>query len=225
MCIRDRGITRILIPPSPGVFSALGLLSAAVEHHYSRTLRCVVRDTAPEELEQGWEALEIQARTQLAADGFAVDDMVLERSANMHYKGQIYELSVRAGPGPFDAEAVAELEEAFAREHEQTYGHRAGPDEPVELVNLELVGRGLTEDRGLPAAGQNPKAPANGKQARRAYFGQALGWVETPVLVDRNQLSGTQPGPVIIEEYDATCVVPPGTAAAVDANGNIVITL
>ncbi len=143
----------------------------------------------------------------------------------MHYKGQIYELSVRAGPGPFDAAAVAELEEAFASEHEQTYGHRAGPDEPVELVNLELVGRGLTEERGLPAAGQNPKAPANGKQARRAYFGQALGWVETPVLVDRNQLSGTQPGPVIIEEYDATCVVPPGTTAAVDANGNIVITL
>ena len=219
------GMKRILIPPSPGVFSALGLLSAAVEHHYSRTLRRVLRLTDPLEFETGWQALETEARAQLAVDGFTPDKMALYRSANMHYQGQIYELSVPVEAGPFNAAAVPVLEEAFASEHERTYGHRAGPDEPVELVNLELVGRGLTEDRGLPIdQGDSCAVPAN-TGMRRAYFGRANGWIDTPVLKDRRQLSGADDGPLIIEEYDATCVVPPRARAALDDQGNILLTL
>ncbi|GIT24491.1 MAG: hypothetical protein CM1200mP41_05350 [Gammaproteobacteria bacterium] len=133
-------------------------------------MRRVLRLTDPLEFETGWQALETEARAQLAVDGFTPDKMALYRSANMHYQGQIYELSVPVEAGPFNAAAVPVLEEAFASEHERTYGHRAGPDEPVELVNLELVGRGLTEDRGLPIdQGDSCAVPAN-TGMRRAYF-------------------------------------------------------
>ena len=170
-----------------------------MEHHYSRTLRRVLRLTDPLEFETGWQALETEARAQLAVDGFTPDKMALYRSANMHYQGQIYELSVPVEAGPFNAAAVPVLEEAFASEHERTYGHRAGPDEPVELVNLELVGRLLTEDRGLQIEnGDSFAVPAN-TGMRREYIGSANGWIDTPVLKDRRQLSGADDGPLIID--------------------------
>ena len=68
----------------------------------------------------------------------------------MHYKGQSFELVVPVPDGPIDAAMVAHLEEAFGREHEKTYGHRAGPEEPVELVSIQVVGQGLREGSGVP---------------------------------------------------------------------------
>ena len=122
-----------------------------------------------------------------------------------------------------DGAMVAHLEEAFGREHEKTYGHRAGPDEPVELVSIQVVGQGLRTGGGVPERVRPSRAEPNPPPPRRAYFGNA-GWIETPVL-RRSDLVGTRPGPLIVEEYDATCVVPPGASAGLDAGGNIVITV
>ena len=100
------GMRKILIPPAPGVFSAFGLLCAEVEHHYSQTLRRVLQSADPAELESGWNLLEEQADQQLAIDGFLPDQRRLVRSANMHYQGQIYELSVPVPEGPIDQAAL-----------------------------------------------------------------------------------------------------------------------
>jgi N-methylhydantoinase A len=117
---------------------------------------------------------------------------------------------------------VAHLEEAFGAEHERTYGHRAGPEEPVELVAIQLVGAGLRDGkRVVNVASAN--ATARPQAARKAYFGEH-GWLETPVLT-RADLAGGRAGPLIVEEYDATCVVPPGARAETDAAGSIVVTL
>ena len=132
----------------------------------------------------------------------------------MHYKGQSFELVLPVPDGPFDAAMVAHLEEAFGREHERTYGHRAGPEEPVELVSIQIVGQGLREGSGVPER----------VVPRRAYFGAAHGWIDTPVL-KRSELATSRSGPVIVEEYDATCVIPPGATAELDAGGNVVIEL
>ena len=147
----------------------------------------------------------------------------LKRSAALHYKGQSYELTVPVPDGPIDARMVAHLEEAFGAEHERTYGHRAGPEEPVELVAIQLVGSGLRE--GGAAGGHQPGKPRRPRRPpRRAYFGPEHGWLETPVL-SRGDLASGRAGPLIVEEYDATCVVPPGARAELDAAGNIVIAL
>lgn len=215
-------MTRVVVPPSPGLFSSFGLLYAEVEHHYSRTHRCVLREADPAALEEVWSGMEKEALRQLADEGFPRDRCRLKRTANMHYKGQIFELTVAAPEGPLTRDKLRQLEEAFGVEHERTYGHRAGPEEPVELVNMQVVAQGLPERPTVPDRVTSSRAEGGALKPRRAYFGRERGWLETPVL-RRAELAQARPGPLIVEEYDATCVVPPGWTAELDATGNIAI--
>ena len=212
------GIKRIVVPPSAGLFSSFGLLYADVEHHYSRTFRRLLRKSDPREIARAWDALAKQATDQLAAEGFTAGKTKIRRSAALHYHGQTYELTVPLPDGPLD---LNHLEEAFGREHEKTYGHRAGEDEPVELVSIQVVGQGLREGASVPERVRPSRPEPTPPPPRRAYFGS---WFETPV-VRRSDLSTPRCGPLIVEEYDATCVIPPGAAAELDAGGNIVIEL
>jgi len=220
---RSLGVGRVVVPPSAGLFSSFGLLYADVEHHYSRTFRRLLRKADLGEIERAWGELGRQAMAQLAAEGFSGANAQLRRSAALHYHGQSYELTVPVPDGPIDRAMTAHLEEAFGKEHEKTYGHRAGPDEPVELVSIQTVGQGVRAGSGVPERVKPSRAELVPSPPRRAYFGDA-GWIETPVL-RRSDLTGVRNGPLIVEEYDATCVVPPGAAASLDAGGNIVITV
>ena len=213
------GIKRIVVPPSAGLFSSFGLLYADVEHHYSRTFRRLLRKSDLHEIETAWDALATQALEQLAASGFSGKRARLRRSAALHYHGQTYELTVQLPDGPVD---FAWLEEAFGKEHEKTYGHRAGQNEPVELVSIQVVGQGLRAGPSVPERVQSSRPEPAPPPPRRAYFGPEGGWIETPVL-RRSDLIGARGGPLIIEEYDATCVIAPGAQAELDAGGNIVI--
>ena len=216
---------RIIVPPSPGLFSSFGLLYADVEHHFSRTVQQVIRDMNPKQLTDVWRELEEMARTQLAIDGFSDSRMRFTRAANLHYKGQIFELNVAAPDGEFDMAKITELEEAFGAEHERTYGHRAGPKEPVEIVNAQLVGLGLPDRPRVPERViAKIRVLEKALEPRQAYFGPDTGWLKTPVLT-RARLSTPVHGPVIVEEYDATCLIPPGARAKLDGYGNIIIDL
>jgi N-methylhydantoinase A len=218
------GINRVVVPPSAGLFSSFGLLYADVEHHYARTFRRLLRQADLGEIGTAWDALAKQASDQLAAEGFTGDRARLRRSAALHYKGQSYELTVPVPDGPIDAHLAKHLEQAFAEEHERTYGHRAGPDEPVELVSIQLVGSGLREGSGVPQSVASSRHDNTTQTSRQAYFGDSHGWLATPVL-SRADLAGGRPGPLIVEEYDSTCIVPPGAHAERDSAGNIVITI
>jgi N-methylhydantoinase A len=216
------GISRVLIPPSAGVFSSFGLLYAEIEYYFTRTRKRLLRTTAPAELQQVLAGLESDARTRLGEDGFAPDRIDIRRFASLHYQGQSFELRVPVAAGVLDATALTAIEEAFGVEHERTYGHRAGVDEPVELVSLEVIGRGLSaEPPGLMAAAAS-RAPdiAIASPSRRAYFGPAYGWIDATV-VNRSALKAPHDGPCIVEEYDATCLVPPGWAGRLDEFSNI----
>ena len=216
---------RIVVPPSPGLFSSFGLLYADVEHHYSRTLRRLLRDVDPAELNAAWDAIAAAAAEQLVVDGFAVGQTRIRRSASMHYQGQTFELVVPVPDGSLDAAAVAALDEAFGQEHERTYGHRAGPEEPVELVNLYVVGQGFPDRPRVPDRLHPQDIVSAAESApRQAYFGPKIGWLETAV-VPRAALGEGRTGPLIVEEYDATCIVPPGAKARLDDYGNILMDL
>ena len=216
------GMHRVLVPPSAGLFSSFGLLYADVEHHYGRTLRRLLRQCDLGELEQAWAALARQAAEQLAAEGFAGPRARLRRRAALHYQGQTYELTVPVPEGPMDQRMVGYLEEAFGREHEKTYGHRAGSDEPVELVTIQVVGQGIRTGAGVPERVRRSRSEAAAPPPRQAYFGAQRGWMQTPV-VRRAALAVPLAGPVIVEEYDATCVIPPGWRVCLDAGENILI--
>jgi N-methylhydantoinase A len=215
------GIRRIVVPPSAGLFSSFGLLYADVEHHYTRTFRRLLRQSDLSEIAAAWDAIARQAQAQLASEGFAGERARLRRAAALHYKGQSYDLVVPVPDGPIDQTLVAHLEEAFGAEHERTYGHRAGPEEPVELVAIQLIGAGLRDSD--PPQNVTTGHPVPAAAPRKAYFGEH-GWIETPIL-QRADLAGGRDGPLIVEEYDATCLVPPGARTALDAGGNIVIEL
>jgi N-methylhydantoinase A len=161
---------------------------------------------------------------QLKAEGFTGTSAVLDRSASLHYKGQIYELSVPAPDGDLDAAKLAELAERFGEEHRIVYGHRAGPEEPVELVNIAVVGRGVSAASRVPDKLHANAAARPSDTSRQAYFGRDHGWMETPVIA-RADLTKPVTGPAIVEEYDATCLIPPGGTASLDRFGNIVIDL
>ena len=218
-------VRRVVVPPAPGLFSSFGLLYADTEHHYVRTYRHPLRRVALAALEQTWARMEAEGQAQLAADGFTGAAARVRRSADLRYHGQSFELTVPAPAGPLDAGAIAALEEAFGQGHQRTYGHRAGPDEPVELVSLRVVAQGIPDRPRVPERVRLDRGrPGQGPAARRVFFGPERGWLETPV-VGRADLTTAREGPYIVEEYDATCVVPPGTHAALDAYGNIVIEL
>src|SRR6185369_7366378 len=106
------GITRIVVPPSAGLFSSFGLLYADVEHHYARTFRRLLRQADLAEISAAWDILARQASDQLAAEGFTGERARLKRSAALHYKGQSYELTVPVPDGAVDARMATHLEQA-----------------------------------------------------------------------------------------------------------------
>jgi N-methylhydantoinase A len=216
------GMQRVVVPPCAGLFSSFGLLYADVEHHYGRTFRRLLRKCDLAEVEHAWTTLARQAVEQLATEGFTGARAAVRRSAALHYQGQTYELTVPVPDGPIDQAMVAYLEEAFGREHERTYGHRAGPDEPVELVTIQVVGQGVRAGAGVPERVRPSRPEPAASAPRHAYFGTERGWLETPVI-RRSDLSASRAGPVIVEEYDATCVVPPGWHAGLDTGENVLI--
>ena len=215
----ELGISRVLVPPMPGLFSAFGLLLADTEHHSSRSMRAIA-DT-PNALQAAIDALLADGHARLAADGFPPERRRLALSARARYAGQSSEIPVPLATT--DAATIrASLAETFAREHESTYGFRAPPGEPVELIDLALIARGIPERDRLPP--HIPPAAAKVPPFRRAWF-QDAGWIKITVI-DRASLAATpRIGPMIIQEYDATCLVPPNATAALDGMGNIEIRL
>ncbi len=213
----ELGISRVLVPPLPGLFSAFGLLLADTEHHQSRSLRAVAADAAA--LQEAIDALVAEGHARLAADGFPAGRRFIALSARARYAGQSSEIPVPLATMRA-AEVLEVLPEAFAVEHERTYGFRAPAGEPVQLIDLALIARGIPAHPRLPGA----VAPARAEvpASRRAWFPGA-GWVEAPVLDRAGLAAGARVGPLIVQEYDATCLVPPGAGARVDGFGNVEI--
>jgi N-methylhydantoinase A len=208
-------IRQVLVPPSPGVFSALGLLFSDTEHEVVRTLMLKGADVAANAIENAFAAVEAEATANLVAtDGVTV---TLTRYADVRYAGQAYELSVRVPPGRVD---VALLVSDFVAEHVKTYGHGSTAD-PVDIVSVRALARiERTTARSYDPVATIQALPAL-ESARLAYFGPETGRRETPVCSRAGLLAGERAGPLLIDEIDSTCVVPPGCVARLDAYGNI----
>ena len=222
---RQLGMRRVIVPPSPGLFSAFGLLLSNIEHEFVQTFFRRSTEVGAGELEAICDALETRAHAALEADGFEPGERTITRQADLRYSGQAYELTVpigRSGTGAID---VAEVVEAFGEEHLRTYGHRA-EDEPVDLVSVRVIGEAepigpRVLDPGAAVCGH--EEPGDRDAERGVYFGSGHGCLDTPVIGRADLSTAPTAGPLIVEEYDATSVVPPDWNASLDAMGNIVI--
>jgi N-methylhydantoinase A len=198
-------IRRILVPPLPGLFSALGMLFPQTEHHYVRTHKRDLAALDVAALDGDFGALEAEGRSALRADGFADADQRFERLIDLRYAGANSEITV---PMAAIGQPAAALRERFARAHEQQFGYRSD-EERVETMSVRVVARGV---RASSLATDRFAFPADRERAQRsrsAYFGPEIGAVDTPVCA-RGDLDETwRAGPLLIEEFDSTSVVPP----------------
>jgi N-methylhydantoinase A len=208
---------RVIVPPAAGVFSAVGLLCADLEAVRSTAfLRALDADSAAEVAKRCGE-LEREALSELNVQ----DGVVVHWRAELRYAGQGFELPVDLAR---DATGVAAIRERFEREYRRTYGHEL-EGHRIDFVALRVTAtvppRGpATFSRMRRALHRAPTAPS-----RRAYFGPEDGLLETQVI-ERGELTATpRVGPLIVEEYEGTTVVPPRATAIRDELNNIVITL
>ena len=210
-------IGRVLIPRTPGVLSALGLVLADFTVDRSRTLMWPLAETAADALARAAAPLLADARAAVARAGFADDAIRLETALDLRYRGQSFELTV-----PLDSYDPAAAGRRFHAAHEQRYGY-ARPDAPVELVNVRATAIGV---RPKPAFPQPPPAPS--ADPRPAQVGEtrlAVGgaWPVAAVYERALLLPGHElVGPALVVQEDATTVIPPGWRARVDAWLNLV---
>jgi len=220
---RELEIERIVVPRAPGFFSAFGLLAADLEHHAVRTFMRRTASLDLAELGAAFAALERRCRADLGREDLQAEQIQVERWVEMRYVGQAFELPVSAPLGDLAQHHVATFEQDFHATHERTYGHRT--DNVMEIVNLRVICRAPID--ASPPTSPPPLAATNGRSVSRhvrpAYFGPDWGLCDTPVLRREHLTSEAVRGPIIIEEYDATVVVPPGCSAARDHLGNILI--
>ena len=214
---RSLEIATVVVPPAPGVFSAVGLLESEIEHHLVRTFNRMLTETEETELRAGFAGLQEEAAAMLREEGHA-EEAEFVCALDMKYLGQSYELTIAipdAGTPAFGSVIV----DRFGTEHERTYGHRSASD-PIQIVNLRITARVPSNERPPVAFDMDISARP---RTRPAYFGPRSGFVPTPVIGRGDLVSVPRPGPLLIEEYDATTLVPFACMARIDDFGNIVI--
>ena len=223
----ELGMRRILVPPRPGAFSALGLLCADVVHDYVRSELRPLPRVSPGHAESVFAGLEARAAAELAAEGLGAHAARRLRELDLRYVGQGYELRVTLdglGDGPLDDAGMAEARRRFDAAHARIHGHAAGEKE-VEIVSYRLrVTVAVPKYRPRAEPVGEAALPDAAIVGRRAVDFGAAGTAGTP-LVDRAALAPGMrfAGPAIVEQFDATAVVPAGWAASVDPCRNLVL--
>jgi N-methylhydantoinase A len=198
-------IRRILVPPAPGLFSALGMLFPEIEHHFVRTFKRDLYRLDGDALEALFRAMEDEGAAMLDEEGFAPASRRFQREADLRYAGASSELTL---PFPPEGDLAAQLAEAFGRAHERQYGYRSD-EEQVEIMNLRVIARGLARESHVPdRLSLRAERPA-GVDARQAYFGPETGWASTAVCGRVALGEAWRQGPLLVEEFDSTTVVPP----------------
>jgi N-methylhydantoinase A len=223
---RDLGIARVYLPLYPGLFSALGLLLADLRYDYVQSLPVRLADADPQALQDGFAALEQRARDDAAREGIGAEMLRLARFVDVRYERQVTEIKLEVPPRTPAAGLPAALAALFHAEHERLYSYRC-PDEPVALVNLRAKAVAPAASATFAQMGEAflraAAAEHCAETSRRAYFGPQLGELETRILRRIDLAEGAANGPLIVEEFDTTIVVPPGWRASLDRLGSVVL--
>ena len=196
----ELGIERLVVPPSPGLFSAVGLLAVQPEHHFVQTFISGAFGEDVAAINEAYESMERKAAETLEEQAYDTSAITWRRLADLRYVGQAYELSVEVPGGSLDSRDLLGLAESFHDEHERTYGHKA-VNGPVEIVNLRVNALSETGNR----SPESPTLAASHQEnaSREVYFGLDHGLVSTrcspaPIsppkgALDRSSLKSTTP--------------------------------
>jgi N-methylhydantoinase A len=212
----ELAIPTVLVPPNPGITSALGCLLVDVRHDLSSMFLAHVADVDRDALEAELQKLEAEGRERLAAEGVPDEQMSIQRFTDMRYLGQWRSLTVPVS-APVD---LADAEARFHADHERAYNYRRDGS-PVEIYRLSVRAVGVTPKPELRRHEANGAGTA-ASGSRRVHFDASGGAVETPVYLREEVPAGARlEGPAVIEQLDSTTLVPPGWRVEVDEWLNI----
>jgi len=220
---RDLGMAGVIVPLYPGVFSAIGLLMSDVKHDYIQSKLTPLREIMPAEANAMFERLAQQALEELHRDGFAADRIRVERTFDLRYAGQGYELAVPCPPAPLQAADLQQLRATFDQQHKTMFGHMA-PEEPVEIVSYRVRGIGLVPPVELPRFKRAGAMLADAlRETRRVRFDGSD--VECPIYQrERLDVGLALAGPAVLDQFDCTTVICPNQIARVDEWKNLIVT-
>jgi N-methylhydantoinase A len=241
---RELAIPHLLVPPTPGILCALGMLVADLRHDLVRTYLAAHVELSAEAARAVFAPMLDEARRLLTADRVPAERQHIEMRVDMRYIGQSYELPIPLAPTlpspasgggsgrgrvDFDAADWAGLASAFHTEHARRFGH-SDPKAPVELVSFAVTATGLIDTPELPrlaTGGREP--PEAARQGTRRVCFETAGpgggeWRECPVWRREGLLAGNAiDGPAIVEEVSATTVLYPADRARVDTIGSLIV--
>jgi len=220
---RRLGIKRVLCPPGAGVASALGLLIAPARVDRSTTLAKRLSTVTPEALEAMYGQLEDDAARVMQdtlVDGAAY---TYERSADIRFVGQGFELPTSLPSGPFDAQTAGKIMEAFREGYGRVFG-QVPPVAEIELINLRVAAIEAGVERPLNLTSSGREKWKHGSTDRQMWLPTTKDWsgvtsVAAEALKDGDRLDG----PAIVEDASSTLVIPPGASAFRDSAGNLIV--
>ena len=219
---KEVGFASVLVPESPGVFSAFGLLVADLRNDFVRSYMVGLDQVSTKMLTSFYADLQALGEQALKDDGLDEQRWTFQRTADLRYVGQAYEVNVAFPDGSIDADTVAEVKSRFHGEHQRLFAHSA-EDDPVEFVSLRMVATGSVD---APTFRKQPalRTPVSQADTRDVYFEEANGFTACPIYQRQNLYPGAEfQGPAIIEQLDTTTVVHPGQTVSVDDWGSLII--
>jgi N-methylhydantoinase A len=219
------GVERVLIPPHPGITSAMGLLTADLEYHALRTAFAVKGSVDHERLTELFDSMQAELSAIFDRDCVPTEKRRMLREGDLRYVGQGYELKVDIPDGPLDAAALDQVWQAFHERHRAEYGHEF-EDAPIEIVTVKLRGLGEVDKLGMPPEATGTAGAEPVGQGQCVFrIDDVLQSFET-LYFDRTALplGPSMQGPAILLQTDSTTVVPPDWRFEVDRFANVVMT-
>ena len=214
-------IPRVLVPRTAGVLSALGLLISDILYDYSTSRVRNWETVDPSDLQATFDEFVARGREQLEKENLGESQMRFERSVDLRYAGQSFELSVPVPDGELDSRAKAAIRDRFHTKHQQRYGH-AYDDEPIELVTLRTRARGVVETPDLRQDTNTGDVADAIVEERPVHFD---GEVHDARVYRRERLpaDGSFTGPAIVEGAESTVVVRPEQSVEIDEYGSLIV--
>jgi len=214
---KELSIPVVIVPPNPGVTSAMGCLLVDIQHDFSDSFMADAATTKPEDLEAAFRRIEEEAIARLRHEGVAPENTVLQRTVEMMYQGQWRSLAV---PAPAKITSTSDLIEGFHNQHEREYNFRR-EDAPVSVFRVGVKATGVVPKAELPSHQVVVHRPEPTGQRDVWFNGKAN---KSDVYDRAHFKAGAEfTGPAIVEQVDSTVLIPPNATAAVDQFMNILI--
>ena len=221
-------IPRVIVPLSPGTFSALGLITANARYDMHRSYVSRITDASPERMQEIYQEIREESLSKIEELGFKKEEIVLQYEIDMRYVGQAHEVSLEVPneiiESKLDTKSIGKLEEMFHERHQCLFGH-SSCDAHVEFITLSVSALAPTAKSRMFEIEKGSLNPDQArKKVRRVYFKEFSGYADCPTF-ERSLLKANNViiGPAIVEQMDSTTVIPPKQTARVDNFGNIII--